>query len=57
LDFGLVAGLGYMFENIGLDFKFVYGLTSLFEDFTINFRSYEDKSSLRQYGLGLSYFF
>jgi hypothetical protein len=58
VDFGLVAGLGYMAENVGFDFKFVYGLTRLFEDFTIDsHRSYEDRSSLRQYGLGVSYFF
>jgi hypothetical protein len=56
VDFGLALGLGYMFENIGLDLKFVYGLTRLFEDFTIDSRrSY--RSSLRQYGLGVSYFF
>jgi hypothetical protein len=57
MDFGLVLGLGYMFENIGLDFKCVYGLTSFFEDFSYNYIRYKDKSWLGQYGFGLSYFF
>jgi hypothetical protein len=60
-DFGLVLGLGYMFDNIGLDFKCVYGLTSLFDDFNYygnsNFIRHKDKSWLGQYGFGLSYFF
>jgi hypothetical protein len=67
VDLGIVLGFGYMFENIGLDFKFVYGLNRLFKDFTANYYhygsgriyegTYEDKSSLRQYGFGVSYFF
>jgi hypothetical protein len=60
VDFGLAAGLGYMFENFGLDFKFVYGLTKFFENFTVDYysdRKYKDNSLLRQYGLGVSYFF
>jgi hypothetical protein len=67
-DFGLVLGLGYMFDNIGLDFKCVYGLTSLFDDFSYysnnnyygysyNYIRHKDKSWLGQYGFGLSYFF
>jgi hypothetical protein len=53
MDFGLAAGLGYRFTHVGLDFKYVYSLTGIFEDFDY----YKDKSSLMQYGLGLSYFF
>jgi hypothetical protein len=60
VDFGLAAGFGYMFSNVGLDFKFVYGLTRAFEDFRVDNYSgkkYKDNSLLRQYGLGVSYFF
>jgi hypothetical protein len=57
-DLGLILGFGYMFENIGLDFKFVYGLNRLFKDFTTDYGlNYEDRSSLMQYGFGVSYFF
>jgi hypothetical protein len=56
-DFGIVLGFGYMFGNIGIDFKYVYGLTCLFEDFDYYKAVYKDKSSLMQYGVGVSYFF
>jgi hypothetical protein len=68
-DLCLVGGLGYMFGDIGIDFKFVYGLTSLFKDFAFGSYApngyydpnsgikYEDRSSLRQYSFGVSYFF
>jgi hypothetical protein len=53
MDFGIALGPGYMFKNVGVDFKYVYGLTSFFKDFA----NIKDKSSLMQYGLGVSYFF
>jgi hypothetical protein len=57
-DFGLAIGAGYMLESIAIDFKFVYGLTRLFEDFAIDYNmNYADRSSLMQYGAGVSYFF
>jgi hypothetical protein len=59
LDFGLALGLGYRFSNLGVDFRFVYSLDGLFEDFR-DYKVevvYKDKSSLMQYGVGLSYFF
>jgi hypothetical protein len=49
MDFDIALGLGYMFENVGIDFKYVYGLTSFFDSLS--------KSSLMQYGIGVSYFF
>jgi hypothetical protein len=62
MDFGLVLGLGYVFENFGFDFKYVYGLTGLFEDFDYydkngGYMSYKDKSWLVQYCFGMVYLF
>jgi hypothetical protein len=64
VDFGVALGLVYMAgPSIGIDFKCVIGLIGLFEDFEHprvvyeGSNSYEDKSSLRQYGLGVLYFF
>jgi hypothetical protein len=64
VDFGVILDLVYMAgSNIGIDFRSVIGLTGLFEDFEHprvvheGSNKYEDKSSLRQYSLGVLYFF
>jgi len=52
LDFGIALGLGYkVMPNLGIDLRGVIGLTSL-----IDSDRFKD-SSLKQYGIGVSYFF
>jgi hypothetical protein len=64
VDYGMLLGLTYMAnQSLGVDFKCVISTTGLFEDFEYSYVSYEgsnnykDRSSLRQYGVGLIYFF
>jgi hypothetical protein len=64
VDFDFVLGLAYVAgSNIGIDFRCAIGLAGLFEDFEdarIRYESsnsYKDRSSLRQYGFGVVYFF
>jgi hypothetical protein len=69
IDFGIVLGVGGMVtSNLGIDFRYVMGMTGLFEDFTERYYyhgkdgdyekdSFEDKSSLTQFGIGITYFF
>jgi len=52
LDFGIALGLGYrVMPNLGIDLRGVIGLTSL-----IDSDKFED-GKLKQYGIGVSYFF
>jgi hypothetical protein len=64
VDFGMLLGVAYMASpTLGVDFRCVIGMDGLFEDFESPYVSYEgsnsykDRSSLRQYGFGLVYFF
>ncbi|MCL2206792.1 MAG: PorT family protein [Fibromonadales bacterium] len=56
-DIGFALGFGYIMKNIGFDFKYVTNLTNLFEDFEYNSVKIKDRSSLRQYGFGVTYLF
>jgi len=52
LDFGVAFGIGYrIIPNLGVDLRGVIGLTSLIDEDTFK------DSSLKQYGIGVSYFF
>jgi outer membrane protein OmpA-like peptidoglycan-associated protein len=54
IDFGIALGFGYSINpNWKMDFRAVIGMTGLFEDFD----GYEDKTSLMQFGAGMTYFF
>jgi hypothetical protein len=67
IDFGIALGLGYMITpKLGIDFRYVIGMTGLFENYTERIydehygpyeESFEDKSSLTQFGIGITYFF
>jgi hypothetical protein len=57
MDFGWALMLGYRLSELGFDLKCVYGLTGIFDDFTHDGTKFKDKSSLMQYGFGMSYFF
>jgi hypothetical protein len=68
VDFDFILGLAYVASsNIGIDFRCAIGLAGLFEDFedyrirytrtSGEWGSYKDRSSLRQYGFGVVYFF
>jgi hypothetical protein len=64
VDLNMLFGLVYMASpSLGVDFRFIIGMDGLFEDFEHPYVSYEgsnkykDRSSLRQYGSGLVYFF